>query len=537
MLDFARPRIPTPSGALPLLHRGSPLNLTVLLTHRVTGPQLSFRASDRLGTNFLLSPFDAPTQPLAGDVLHLSSASLIGHHDDVWLVQISASTVVRISRRERDNLAIELCGGTGSMLDAAELVGFQPHSMVEINPLIGSLSTPRHKIICGDASHLSLYRNHPDIHLLLMGFPCQPFSHNGTGKGESDPRGILASLGPIVAHFLDCRCLILETVPGFAAATGSHNSLSNLTLISQACGFHLSTCDTRLERVWIQHRHRLIIVGSRSPLPPSFEQSPCLSPSLQDIPAISWDADPSSIPLDCWPDHIALAMIHDPSRSPFNYSRVLSRRSLRTHTIMRGYATFCPPARQVYLSQVVEVSPLQVESAPSGLRSYLVAQIQDFGFPVRFLTPSEALLIAGILPQSGPTPLLWELAGNACSPFLLFDALIRISPRGVSPFLSPADLQRAWMRRLGHPLPLPPTGDFPPPYNTTIFVHFGGFYRILRSPESASVTALSRAASLLVDVDPDVHLLAHLDSSLPAASLTAGDLFGCHLVLIHALDI
>ena len=143
-------------------------------------------------------------------------------------------------------------------------------------------------------------------------------------------------------------------------------------------------------------------------------------------------------------------MIHDPFRTPYRYSRFVSRRSQSTHQIMRGYATFLPNSSGPYLSQVVIIPPDEVEEALAETRGKLQPQIDKYGFPVRFFTPDETLRIAGILPQRGPPGLVWELAGNACSPFLLFEALTLVEAPEIQLHFPVRDLRRAWCRKLNY---------------------------------------------------------------------------------------
>ena len=177
--------------------------------------------------------------------------------------------------------------------------------------------------------------------------------------------------------------------------------------------------------------------------------------------------------------------------------------------------------------------PSSLRTSPPHLRVYLEEQISRFAFPVRFLSPEEAFLIAGILPYDCPTSLAWELAGNACSPFLLFDALYLISPPQVQARFPVHDMLRAWRRRLGHPLPLSPSGVFPGPINTVVFIFLDCSCRPLRTPEDSSLYSLTEWAAQLHGVDSDVYYLAFRGTRrLPPSSFTAGDLFGRHMDLV-----
>ena len=169
------------------------------------------------------------------------------------------------------------------------------------------------------------------------------------------------------------------------------------------------------------------------------------------------------------------------------------------------------------------------EASPA-LQLRLLPQITTYGFLVRFFTPAEALRIAGIRPLlSAPPLLVWELAGNACSPLLLFEALLLIMPLAYKHAFLVQDLRAAWLRSLGLSLPSSaPSGPFPAPIDTTIMVFSSNRYYTCRIHATAPLEDLLSAVSLCLGLAvPHCTLRASNGSArvlqFPA---TAGSLYG-----------
>ena len=532
MLGFAKARIPTPIEAYPYLKTGDPFNCKLQVLQWVDGSTPHYRAIDSQGNKIYVETSPSPHAPPLGSIVHFHHYVIFAFHEDVILLKTCDHSAHRVSWDQQDWLALEICGSTGSMLEAAALIGFLPYATVEINQTAVALSKPRHRVICADATDFKIYTKIPNIHILLQGFPCQSFALHGTGKGETVKGGILAALGPIVSCYLGCKSYILETVPGFTQMVASHRSLDNLQLISQACQYYMSNGDMHLETCWVQHRHRYVLVGDRRMLPKTFYQAPSTAPLLSDLPIIKWDMDLEMVPEDCWPDVEELEMIHDRTRVPFNYNRYLSQKSPHTHPVMRGYATYLPAKNKPYLSQVVIIPEGPVASAPAAVRANLQQQIANYGFPVRYLTPEEAVAITGILPQVGPTKLVWELAGNACSPFLLFEALrLIVSPDTATAF-PVKDLRRAWSRKLGLPMKVVLGDAFPPPINSALFVQFKDDSKIMRTHEESPMEIVLDMAAAIHGLDKGDYIICSLVTSIPVPlSSKAGEWFGSRLWL------
>ena len=414
------------------------------------------------------------------------------------------------------------------MLDASALIGHTILTSVEINATAIAYSPPHHPTIVGDATSFSLYASLPDCSMLLLGAPCQPFSVHGTSDGESNPKGHLASLGPLVSYYLDCPRFIIESVLGFSQTFQSHNALANLRVVAWACGFNISFCESNLRKTWIQTRHRLIMAGANSPLPEQFSQPPGPELTLDLLPIIDWSSPISDFPTECWPTKVQLGWIHDPMRAPPGYPRMITRRSETGMQIMRRYGTFCPGPSAPYLSQVVLVPFEQVDASLPVTQVLVQHQIATYGCLVRFFTPSEAFLIAGILPHKGPTLLMWELAGNACCPLLIFEALLLVSPPEIGSNFPIRDLRHIWLHKLGISLPLTTQClSFPSPVDVTILLRHNQVTVACRFQGSASVTAIRRRIALAFNPPPeDSELILDGERLTDGSSLIAYDLYG-----------
>ena len=199
---------------------------------------------------------------------------------------------------------------------------------------------------------------------------------------------------------------------------------------------------------------------------------------------------------------------------------------------MRGYATFLPATNKPYLSQVVIIPESSLATASADIRYNLQHQISNYFFPVRYLTPEESLAITGILPQVGPTKLVWELAGNACSPFLLFEALRLIVAPATAAAFPVSDLRRAWSRKLKLPMRIIAGNAFPSPINSALYVQFNDNTKIMRTHECSSMEEVLEMAVACYGVNKEEYNLCSLDSSVPVALVsTAGDWFGTRLWL------
>jgi hypothetical protein len=195
---------------------------------------------------------------------------------------------------------------------------------------------------------------------------------------------------------------------------------------------------------------------------------------------------------------------------------------------MRSYGTYRPGRSASYLSQVVLVPIEQFYSSPPETQALVQHQIATYGCLVRFFTPSEAFLIAGILPHKGPTTLMWELAGNACCPLLLFEALHLVSSPEICANFPIRDLRHVWLRKLGIAHPHPACHPaFPAPFDATILLRHENEIVACRFQGLAPITVILVRISEVFSTDPgDIALLLNGDLIPPDSPLIAYDLYG-----------
>ena len=69
----------------------------------------------------------------AGDTIFLHRFAFISHRDSITRIKSTASSVYRVACPNSLKYVIELCGGTGNMLDASPVCGYTPLGPIEIN--------------------------------------------------------------------------------------------------------------------------------------------------------------------------------------------------------------------------------------------------------------------------------------------------------------------------------------------------------------------------------------------------------------------
>ncbi|NCQ84067.1 MAG: DNA (cytosine-5-)-methyltransferase [Microcystis aeruginosa W13-18] len=164
---------------------------------------------------------------------------------------------------------LELFAGCGGMALGLENAGLKTQLMVEINQDCVNtlrLNRPQWNVINQDIKKIKFSDFRDKIDIVAGGFPCQPFSYAGLGKGLEDLRGSL--------FFEFARCL-QEVQPKIAMAENVRGLLSNkkgetLQLMLQALqeiGYYAAYQVLSAQFLDVpQKRERLIIIATRQDL-------------------------------------------------------------------------------------------------------------------------------------------------------------------------------------------------------------------------------------------------------------------------------
>ncbi len=118
--------------------------------------------------------------------------------------------------------SIELFAGAGGLTLGITQAGFNHELVIEINPdacqtlrlnqkhLFPDIINP---IYCGDVKNYNFSQIAAEINLLAGGPPCQPFSHGGQHKGNSDRRNLFPQFIRAVRE-LKPQAILIENVKG-----------------------------------------------------------------------------------------------------------------------------------------------------------------------------------------------------------------------------------------------------------------------------------------------------------------------------------
>ena len=175
--------------------------------------------------------------------------------------------------------AHDVCCGLGGFGTAVQHLGGLVVSAVDFASLAVDAFRLNHvaPCVCADIGSLHALRfMHQAQHthccqpLLCAGFPCQPYSRQGAGKGMSDPRsGTLNSI-LYAARLLHVCAGLLECVP---EASGNKQLLDLLTQYADLDGFHFQHLVLHLHSVWPAKRSRWFALLVRKPLLPVYLRS------------------------------------------------------------------------------------------------------------------------------------------------------------------------------------------------------------------------------------------------------------------------
>ena len=218
-----------------------------------------------------------------------SSATLYGWQviddDPIVLGKLSSSQMYSNDRSpvRFSSKVVELCAGSGAMGLGAAFLGAQITVAIEMNSFAAEhLRKNDHGVVLEGnvASPYVLASAHRALDGAtatgLAGFPCQPFSCQGLGKGENDYR-FEGFTGTIKATWLlQCQALVLECVPGAQSNPAVRKALD---LLCRAMNWCLKECIIDLKTQWPMRRQRWwCILGPRLWLEqeiPDWGMDPC----------------------------------------------------------------------------------------------------------------------------------------------------------------------------------------------------------------------------------------------------------------------
>ena len=155
--------------------------------------------------------------------------------------------------------AVELCSGIGGISVGARHAGIFTKLFVDHSPLAcEAIRLNSGRVIFGKVEDSQVQQEvHAAIEgqraVFLAGFPCQPYSAQGAGKGLADPRG--ATLKAILRTAWLCRAsaLLLECVSEVA---GFEDTMQVIRRFADVMHFQVSTVILELAHQWPSRRRR-----------------------------------------------------------------------------------------------------------------------------------------------------------------------------------------------------------------------------------------------------------------------------------------
>ena len=288
---------------------------------------------------------------------------------------------------------LELCAGFGGMGQSLRMLGMKEAASVDWNGLavehLGrNTQTP---VLQEDLNMAEVPRK---IHsacgnkalIALLGFPCQPYSTQGRGLGEHDPRARVLPRALRVIYLTQCKAVILECVVG-----AKYNKVVNDYLQEIAYGMNLKIENVELELAhqWPMKRHRWWVLLS----PKTWNGMPLQPWPINDSPIViglllnewkTWSKDEEN---QLQVQEMELDKLLDPL-----YGSDLRQLSMQNvaPTMLHSYANMlmsCPCA--------CRMAPFSEQSLRErGLRGYYV-QSKETGI-LRYLHPREAMLLLGV---------------------------------------------------------------------------------------------------------------------------------------------
>ena len=194
---------------------------------------------------------------------------------------------------------IDFCSGIGGFAIGSHYAGIPTGVFVECNPMACKVLQDNFDcpVLQGDLQDIQIIkRTHqlrPSGHVqLTAGFPCQPYSTQGDGRGLEDPRGRVLHSILRGAWLLQAQSVLLECVANVARF---HDTQQLIGDYAQKMHMHCDRTVFDLHDQWPMHRNRFWCLMSSYALP---------RPSLRTWPATHvFTCIGSIMPLDAvWPD-------------------------------------------------------------------------------------------------------------------------------------------------------------------------------------------------------------------------------------------
>ena len=311
---------------------------------------------------------------------------------------------------------VELCAGSGAMGSAMAFLGAKPllawdHSAVSVRHL---KENQHGKVIHGCVSDLHALK---EAHMCLehqsfvgtLGFPCQPYSTQGRGRGSADAR--FHTLPTSLKNFcvLNPQALITECVGGASQNAEVRQALSEFCRIMN---FQMKDIHLNLRDQWPMARARWWVIMA----PPEWSNYELMKWKVMEKPMLVGDLFPQWA---WWPLHHERDLLPTAQEMEdlFDKKHGSDRRILTQAdvcaTVLHSYAVThepCPCGCRVY--------PFSSESlACKGLRGFLVKSPTTN--QLRYLHPKELAGLMGIsLNMKFEQPMKSSLCllGNAASP-------------------------------------------------------------------------------------------------------------------------
>ena len=322
---------------------------------------------------------------------------------DTGLTQLASSTI----------RAADLCCGIGGFSIAASAAGCDVALAVDIDPdclQVYRQHFPHVPCLQENLSSPAVLRALVGVHIVMIGFPCQPYSRMGARRFDQDPRSLVSDIACLL-YLLRPLVMVLENVVGFQDAADCNRCLRTMAADIE---YHVIKHVHRLEDCTPHQRDRLGLIFLRGDVMAQSPVQACRNLFLNWLaanvspPTVVHRGVFHDVELACCSQldeaTCASLLAEDASRFPQN------RLPAQLRTFMRSYGRnlqWSPP-------RIVDLCRHPIHGTIHLLPPLAVAR--SLGFPENFSLPSR-LLDA------------YPMLGNALSPvtaFIWLEAMRRI---------------------------------------------------------------------------------------------------------------